>query len=135
VKAKIFIGAVIAFVLALGAYAWVHKRERAAEQLREAAEARAAAERRRKAEEEQKNTVRDERAERAEEVRLNGPERLRLQRRYPESWNELQQRAPGVDLERCVVSAAGEIRLGENAGQGDPPSLSARCGDYLEKNF
>jgi hypothetical protein len=134
-KAKIFIGAVVAFVLALGAYAWMQKRERAAQQAREATEAQAAAERKRKAAEASRKSVQDLRQERAEEVRLNEPQRLRLQRRYPDSWKDLQQRAAGADLNRCVVSAIGEMRIGEDAGRGDPPKLSARCGDALDQNF
>ena len=132
-KAKIFIGAVAAFVLALGVYGWLQSRERAARHVREIAEEAAAAERKQKAEDDRKQAAQATRTERDDEVRLNEPERQRLQRRYPEAWDSLALRAGG-NLDNCVVTASDEQR-GETTDAARTPTLSARCGENLDKFF
>ena len=133
-KAKIFIGTVAAFVLVLAAWGWLQSRQRAAQHTREIAEEAAAAERKQKAEQDRKQSAQATRTERDDEVRLNEPERLRLQRRYPEAWDSLALRAGGK-LDNCVVSASNEQRMGEATGKESTPTLSARCGENLDKFF
>ena len=138
-NAKAFFGVVGVFVLAVGVYAWFHHRERLAQQARDAIEERKAAEVKRKRNEAEKVATVSERVQRAEEVRVNDPERNRLRRRYPELWDALEKRAG--DLSRCIVTASGEQRLAEPDAKGRLPDremkvvLSARCGEKLDQVY